>query len=540
MYLGYEEARHLQDIDTRYGAFRIPTAEDDLIGRFLAHYGEWAWDEVSFVASIVPENARILDIGACFGTFGLGISLLRKISHVCFVDANPAVIPFLTHNVASNARIPHTIKENLIGRAGMKVAAAHGDPGNIGATSFTPDASVQTSQPTVPAIKELSDLWQEEGPFDLIKIDAEGMELSILDSHARLLSQGQVTLWLECNEDAQSLALCERLLSWGLEVFYFAFPSHNPENFRHAATPIFPFAFEAGLLAAPRFQPVLDEKLRAHNCILRTISSVADLREALWETPRWGMPEWEGKDVPAVAARAGHYMRGEDFETFLAPGWHNGELIGDRITALERSARDALREAHEQNTIQQQALNDFSARYQDLTDSFVHEQTAHAAAQAHNQELVDALAHRAGALTAAQAHNQKLVDALAHRARALTAAEAQIQRLERELAATTANMLDPIAEAGKYLESTIRDDLRDKELQLDQMQSLVDYHSGQAIVLQSLYQQLQNRIRDIEISTIWRVTSPMRQIAERHPAIQKVARTGRRVAASIRNKYFKN
>lgn len=509
----------MQDIDTRYGAFRIPTAEDDLIGRFLAHYGEWAWDEVSFVASIVPENARILDIGACFGTFGLGISLLRKISHVCFVDANPAVIPFLTHNVTSNARISHTIRENLIGRAGIKVAAAHSDPGNIGATSFTPDASVQISQPTVPAIKELSDLWQEEGPFDLIKIDAEGMELSILDSHARLLSQGQVTLWLECNEDAQSLALCERLLSWDLKVFYFAFPSHNPDNFRHAATPIFPLAYEAGLLAAPRRQPVLDEKLRAHHCILRAISSVADLREALWETPRWGMPEWEGRDVPAIAARAGHSMRGEDFETFLTPGWQNGELIRDRLTALEHSAREALHEAHEQNTTQQQALDDLSVRCQNLTDSLMHEQAAHAAAQA---------------------HNQKLLDTLAHRAHALTAAEAQIQRLERELAATTANMLDPIAEAGKYLESTIRDDLRDKELQIDQMQSLVDYHSGQAIILQNVHQQLQNRIRDIEISTIWRVTSPMRQIAERHPAIQKVARTGRRVAASIRNRYFKN
>ncbi|MBB2191919.1 FkbM family methyltransferase [Gluconacetobacter azotocaptans] len=558
--LAQRKAQRLKDIDTRYGSLRIPAAEEDLIGRFLAHYGEWAWDEVSFIASVLPDDARILDIGACFGTFGLGVSMLRKVSYVCFVDANPAVIPFLTHNVTHNALAPYAIREHLMGTAGIEVAPAHGEPGNIGATSFTPDVSAQTAQPTAPPVKELSDLWQEEGPFDLIKIDAEGMELSILDSHARLLSQGQVTLWLECNEDAQSLALCERLLSWDMEIFYFAFPSHNPDNFRQATSPVFPFAYEAGLLAAPRRQPVLGEELRAHNCVLRSIRSVAELREALWATPRWGMAEWEGKDVTAVAALAGHYMRAEQFETFLRPGWRNGELIGNRITALEDSARHALREAHDQNVAQQHALDDLSARCQDLTGRLDREQAAMIETQAHAQELAAGLAFEKNATAtaearaqelaaglaleqaanvAARARNQKLIDELAHYGPALAAAQAQIQRLERQLAVTTANIFDQIAEAGQHLESTASDELRNKEAQLVQMQSLVEHYSDRVIFLQNADQQLQKRIRDIEISTIWRVTSPMRRVVERHPLIHKVARSGRRIAAGIRNKYFK-
>lgn len=520
------ERIHLEPIITRYGSFSIPTSEDDLIGRFLTYYGEWAWDEVSFVASVLPDDARVLDIGACFGTFGLGVSMLRKLSYICFVDANPAVIPFLTYNVTHNATVRYTIKEQLIGSTGLKVAPAHGEPGNIGATSFVPDVSESSTQSPLPAVKELSDLWKEEGPFDLIKIDAEGMELSILDSHASLLSQGEVTLWLECNEDAQSLRLCERLLSWGLEVFYFAFPSHNPDNFNHAASPIFPFAYEAGLLVAPRNQPKLSEALRAHHCILRSIDSVEELWKALWETPRWGMANWVGKDLAAMAALAGHQLRGERFGAFLREGWQSGELVEDRLATLEESARKALSEAHDRTVAQQREIDSLSARCAALTGEIEREQEA-------SRE--------------AQSCNQKLIDDLAQCRRALSAAQVEARQLEKKIAVISTNMLDCISETGQHIENTVRADIHDiesnmqkfiseRDEQISIMRGLVDQYSDDMVLLQNSGQQLQEKIREIEISTVWRVTSPVRRIVSRYPLIRKVARSGRRIAAEIRNK----
>lgn len=485
----------MEPIITRYGSFRTPNSEDDLISHFLSYYGEWAWDEVSFIASILPDDARVLDIGACFGTFGLGVSMLRKLSYICFVDANPAVIPFLTYNVTHNATVRYTIKEQLIGSTKIKVAPARGEPGNIGATTFVPDVSVSSTQSLLHTVKELSDLWKEEGPFDLIKIDAEGMELSILDSHASLLSQGRVTLWLECNEDPQSLVLCERLLSWGIKIFYFAFPSHNPNNFNHAASPIFPFAYEAGLLAAPRSQPKLSEELRAHNCILRSIGSVEELRKALWETPRWGMPDWVGKNLTGIAALAGHQLRGERCEGFLHEGWQSGELVENRLATLEESARKSLSEGHDRIVEQQQQIDGLSDRYDKLMREMEREQES---------------------FRKAQSCNQKLTNDLARCHRALSEAKEEVKLLEKRISIINTNMLDCISEVGQRIENCVRADIEMNRQNSDQ--------------------KLQEKIREIEISTVWRVTSPIRRIVSRYPLIRKVTRSGRRIAAGIRNK----
>jgi hypothetical protein len=67
-------------IDTRYGRLAA-TGHQDIVGRFLMRCGEWAWDETSFVASVLPENARVLDIGAFLGTSGPRLGVTRAARH---------------------------------------------------------------------------------------------------------------------------------------------------------------------------------------------------------------------------------------------------------------------------------------------------------------------------------------------------------------------------------------------------------------------------------------------------------------------------
>src|SRR5262249_13988082 len=69
----------LPEIVTRYGVLTVPNTSTDVIGRFLARYGEWAWDEVSFLAPLLPNGAHVLDVGAFVGTFGLGLALRREL-----------------------------------------------------------------------------------------------------------------------------------------------------------------------------------------------------------------------------------------------------------------------------------------------------------------------------------------------------------------------------------------------------------------------------------------------------------------------------
>jgi FkbM family methyltransferase len=323
-------------IDTRYGRLAA-TGDQDIVGRFLMRCGEWAWDETSFVASVLPKNARVLDVGAFLGTFGLGLALREQLDFLCLVEANPAVFPLLKANIDSNVTLDAVVINAIVTGSPTTPRAGLTDPTNLGATSFADQAAAPQSAMLPERAMTLTELRAEHGDFDLIKLDVEGMEQEILRGDCEHLARGDTTLWVECNECPQSLDLGKMLLSWGLDIYYFAFPSHNPDNFRGEDEPIFPWAYEAGLLVAPRTPPQLDATLIAHSCILRPVKTVEDLREALWHTPRWLPAELARADAAELAAAASRALRGQDYNQFLLAGAEGppAESIWDRQRAAE-------------------------------------------------------------------------------------------------------------------------------------------------------------------------------------------------------------
>ena len=323
----------------------IPGRDPDLIEGFLRRYGEWGWDEACFVASVLPEGARVLDIGAYLGTFGMGVALLRRLGALCAVEANPAVMPCLAANLRL-APCPATAIEAMVAAPGALPRDGAAPADNASAASFVPGAAGDPVAAPARSVT-LEQLRAEHGPFDLIKLDAEGMEAEILRSGATVLAGGDTALWVECNEDPRALELCALLLGWGLQVHLFAAPVHNPDNFGPDPAPSHPWSYEAGLLAAPRRAPRLDPDLRRHHCVLRGIGSVAELEEALWRIPRWGMADWPLDDPAALAALAGRTIRNQARDGFLrsaAPlGSRDNEMMWQRLMAAE--ARAAAAEA---------------------------------------------------------------------------------------------------------------------------------------------------------------------------------------------------
>ena len=330
-------------IPTRYGPLLVPDQGSDLIEAFLRRYGEWGWDEVGFLASLLPDGARVLDVGAYLGTFGLGLAARRRLGFLCAVEANPAVTPLLAANL-HRAPCPALAVEAMVTGPGTLPRPGAMPPGNASGASFLPGGRGEAVPAPVRAAT-LAELCALHGPFNLVKLDAEGMEADILQADAEALSAGGTTLWVECNEDPRSLEVGRLLLSWGLELHLFAFPAHNPDNLHGDRTPIFPWSFEAGLLAAPRAPPRLDWVLRRHHCILRRIRTLDDLTDALWRIPRWGMAEWPTDDPAALAALAGRTLRNEARDTFLrsaAPlGSPGNEMIWQRLLAAEARAEAA-------------------------------------------------------------------------------------------------------------------------------------------------------------------------------------------------------
>lgn len=327
-------------VETRYGQFAVPDTAEDLIGQFLSRYGEWAWDEVVFVASNLAPGARVLDVGAYLGTFGLGLSLRQHLASVCYVEANPNVAPLLRDNIRRLKRQPSQVVAALAYAGGEPPTTGHIDGTNWGALSFAPNASGEVFAQPPEAVVTLAELRELHGPFDLIKLDVEGMERELIESDAEFFRSGRCLLWLECNEHAASLDLINVLLGLELDVYYFAFPSYNPNNYRNDPAAIFPFAFEGGLLAGRHLAPELDPSLQAHGCLLRPIRSAEDLRQALWRTPRWGLKEWEARSASEVAALASRILLGQEYDSFIeceagAGDWRGALALVDQLRRTE-------------------------------------------------------------------------------------------------------------------------------------------------------------------------------------------------------------
>lgn len=293
----------MPELSTLYGPMKVPENPDDLIRRFLAYYGEWAGIECRFVAQLLEPGSRVLDLGAFLGTFSLGLSRYADLSFVCAVEGNETVSALAAANLARNLGVKFNfVSAVVVGGPGARVKLQ--DNANLGATNFVAQTSSSAEGSAPQTVVILSDVIAENGPFNLIKMDVEGMELELLQSVD--LELGDSTLWIECNDRPASVDVCRLLLQRGYDLTYFAFPSHNPDNFARQEVPIFPYAYEAGLVASRRKLPDMN-MLEDLGCFSRSIATPQDLVEALSATPRWCPPGWENlskAELVAVGSRS--------------------------------------------------------------------------------------------------------------------------------------------------------------------------------------------------------------------------------------------
>ncbi len=327
----------MRELDTRYGKLAFPDYDQDTIGQFLETYGEWAWLEVEFLAEQLPPAARVLDVGAFVGTFGLGIAQAGDVSFVCAVEGNQAVVPVLRTNLDSLLPARHLVVDSLVAPGSGTYQGAPTEPGNVGSMSFRPTVG-DVGAPGATATVGLPGLRAAHGPFDLVKLDVEGMELDLLRDDALLVSEDDSTtaLWVECNDTRQSLEVAELLIGRGRPVHVVSFPVTNPTAHRTTDQPIYPFACEAGLFVGTGV-PELSGRLRDVGCRLEPVTSSEQLRRFLWQTPRWGDRDWLELSRHELVALLGHAVHGEDLGSYLMADLESTKLPprGEREGLLE-------------------------------------------------------------------------------------------------------------------------------------------------------------------------------------------------------------
>ncbi|MEP0708068.1 FkbM family methyltransferase [Parvibaculum sp.] len=305
-------------VETLYGPLCLPANPRDLIRRVLESEGEWAYLEASLLKPLLDRDSVAFDLGAFLGTFSLALAGFG-VGRVVSVEPNPVSASLLKRNMKRNCTVPYEVVQAAVGLRPGRAVVTRSLEENLGGTAYSAKDGEDLGEPVEQVT--VADLRRAHGSYDLLKLDVEGGEFDALRSDAVWIRDNKPLVWAECNETAGVAKILE-FMNWaGLSPVYVAFPVFRKNSFRSSPEKPFPQAYEAALAGG---RPGLYEKLAANglgeDIMVKRIGNFADLRQAMWHTPRWSRAAWQNLSPAELTALLGRSLRGESFETFLLEG----------------------------------------------------------------------------------------------------------------------------------------------------------------------------------------------------------------------------
>lgn len=304
-------------LNSLYGPLVLPDWPEDLIVRCLQRFGEWGATESRLCGDLLPEGAVLWDCGAFVGTFTLGVARHKPLASVVAIEANPLLEPFLHSNLSRLARCPvSVVAAGVASKEGALQPREHLEvESNHGAQAY--DLGPPGTGP-IPC-HTLKALRARLGDYTALKLDLEGMEVEAIKGDYSYIKQTKPTLWIECNETLESLDSLSALKSLGYDPVYLAFPAFRQDNYKGVSEIPYPFAYEAALFAAsPERLAVIDwSASNFSGVIVRPVETRFQLRQALFDTPRWGRHDWQKLSRIELVARLTRALSGTTLAEFL-------------------------------------------------------------------------------------------------------------------------------------------------------------------------------------------------------------------------------
>ncbi len=289
----------------RHGGF-LHYVCDPLIGGSLAHYGEWAEEELYLLSSFIRPGDTVLDVGANIGTHSIAFSrFVGPTGRVISIDGQRRAFELLIMNRFLNAAENLHCIQAIVGKQnGMRMVAeedaAHGP--NLACVSFVDyeaprpgDASTQ--EILIPRVVLALDEVQLPR-CELIKIDAEAMELEVMLGATRTIEQHRPVIYFEQTSDRNFAETFQFLKSLSYEPFWHVADPFNRNNLRGNSKNIFGGAREVMVLALPKEG---SNKTVRKGVILREIMGpVYNPPCYPLPEPGWALPENAYRDLPPV------------------------------------------------------------------------------------------------------------------------------------------------------------------------------------------------------------------------------------------------
>jgi FkbM family methyltransferase len=263
---GRNSALALDGLDCRYGRMFV-FASDNVIGKSLRLYGEWAEHELSLLRPFVVAGMTVVDVGANIGTHTLPLSQWVNSGRVIAIEAQPIVSAVLRDNCIQNGRLNVQVVNAICAAesGSVEFRPNYNKEQNLGAISFAGTLGngqrklsrwlrrlIRPYSVNIPLIT-LDELCSDE-PVALIKIDIEGMELDALRGAANLLTRWHPAIYFEQNDTTRLPDTFNYLVDIGYRMFWLETHPFNQNNYRGERENIW-WRTETGIIALPaRFQ----------------------------------------------------------------------------------------------------------------------------------------------------------------------------------------------------------------------------------------------------------------------------------------------
>ena len=238
--------------DTRHGRM-LYNVNDQYVGKSLDVYGEYSEGEVEFFARVVGRGDLVIDVGANIGAHALWFAKATA--------PTGAVMAFEPQRLLFQTMCANFALNNIINAMAFWQAAGE-QPGRIAVPVIDPrtpnnfgalELGKYEKGDQIPVIR-IDDLGVPR--CRLLKVDVEGMELSVIKGATRTIQQFRPVLYVENNRTHLSADLVRYIATLGYDQYWHRPPLFNPNNFFGNKENIFERIISRNMVCVPAGTPV--------------------------------------------------------------------------------------------------------------------------------------------------------------------------------------------------------------------------------------------------------------------------------------------
>ena len=238
---------------SRHGEF-FCVALDEFITLSLLAYGEFSQSEWDLFAQVVRPGMAVVEVGANIGAHTVPLARLCAPGPLLAFEPQQRVYQLLCANLAVNGVENVLAYPDACGAVEDTAAIRRLDFAehrNVGAASVQAldGADIHRSHHTV----RILPLDSFNLPAcDFIKVDVEGMEVSVIEGAAETIRRCRPILYVENDRPIHQLALIATIDALGYRQYWHKAAMHNPNNFRGTTADLFGDLISLNMLCVPK------------------------------------------------------------------------------------------------------------------------------------------------------------------------------------------------------------------------------------------------------------------------------------------------